>query len=262
MCADCELVFSRRIPTDQELYDYYDGYRREFISEITLRRYDEILEGLEGYRQTNNLLDVGCGAGYFLLRAQERGWNVFGTEFTDEAVQHCRSKGVTMHQGQLDHTAFQGLQFDVITSFEVIEHIHNHREELGHFDRLLRPGGAAYLTTPNFNSLSRKVMGARWGMVHYPEHLTYFTPISMKRMFEPRGYDVKKIVTTGLSISQLKNHFLGTNESHNTEGSSDQQLRERMEASSSMGTVKRIANHVLNAFQLGDTIKATFVKNG
>lgn len=259
-CTQCGLVFCERIPTEQELTEYYTGYRREFISEITLKRYDEILDRFESFRQTNNLLDVGCGAGYFLQRAKAKGWNVFGTEFTDEAVEHCGSKGINVLQGKLDPDRFDGKKFDVITSFEVIEHINNPNEEIANFRTLLHTGGAVYVTTPNFNALSRRLLGPRWDRIEYPEHLTYYTVWTLKKLFGNHGFKAKEIISTGISISTLKNRITGTQEQHNAEGSTDQELRGKMEAPGPWALAKTSVNTALSALQSGDTLKGFFIK--
>src|SRR6185436_15667294 len=108
---------------------------------------------------TNNLIDIGSGDGYFPEHAKQHGWNVFGTEFTDAKVEFSRKKGITMHKGVLDVQNYSPGFFDIIISVEVLEHINNPREEIAKFRELLRPGGAVYLTTPNFNSVSKLMLG-------------------------------------------------------------------------------------------------------
>ncbi len=153
-CVDCGFVFVQKIPSAQELLDYYDGYgRNDYLSPITIKRYNELLDSMEEYRKTNRILDVGCGIGYFLVVAKERGWEVYGTEYTDKALEICRGKGIRMQQGELDPSHFEMESFDIITSSEVLEHINYPVEEISKFHSLLRPGGLFYLKTPNFNSL-------------------------------------------------------------------------------------------------------------
>ena len=87
-CMSCKFVFCNRIPTNDELLNHYKKYNRgNELSPITLLRYNELLDKFEQFRQTNNILDIGCGDGYFLEAAKNRGWNVYGTEFTDEAIE-------------------------------------------------------------------------------------------------------------------------------------------------------------------------------
>src|SRR5688572_25191665 len=96
-CSGCGFVFSKKKPTDHELERHYSLYPRSgAISSITIKRYHQLLDKFEKYRVTNNLIDVGCGDGFFLETAKKRGWNVYGTEFTDEAIEVCERKGISM----------------------------------------------------------------------------------------------------------------------------------------------------------------------
>ena len=151
------FVFSSRIPTEEGLIAYYSnypiGYNAE--SEITNIRINEVLDEFEKFRNTNNMLDVGCGPGIFLVEAKKRGWNVYGTEYTDKQIEYLNDRDIKTFKGKLTNEAFEPDFFDVIISSEVIEHINNPVEEMQHFNRLLRKGGLVYITTPNFNSIER-----------------------------------------------------------------------------------------------------------
>ena len=169
-CQSCSFVFSELIPSEQELKEHYEKYgRNDYLSPITIKRYHELLDDFDSFRKTNKILDVGCGIGYFLEEAKNRGWEVFGTEFTDEAVKICSSKGINMKQGILDPSNYN-FEFDIITSFEVLEHINNPTVEINKFYDLLREGGLVYITTPNFNSLLRYKLKSAYNVICYPEH--------------------------------------------------------------------------------------------
>ncbi|MBA3900874.1 MAG: methyltransferase domain-containing protein, partial [Bacteroidetes bacterium] len=123
LCTSCKFVFSIKKPTDEELEKCYQKYSRSNqISPITIRRYNELLDTLEKYRKSNNIIDVGSGDGYFLLEAKKRGWNVYGTEFEARAIENCVEKGIKMEKGVLNPENYDNEFFDVITSFEVVEH--------------------------------------------------------------------------------------------------------------------------------------------
>ena len=69
-CRNCGMVFTQRIPTAQELESYYSNYgSTHYLSELTIKRYHELLDMFEKFRQTNNILDVGCGGGFLLRRS-------------------------------------------------------------------------------------------------------------------------------------------------------------------------------------------------
>lgn len=258
-CGVCQFVFCKRKPTTYELNTHYNLYPRgNSISEITLKRYEELLDTFEPFRKTNNIIDVGCGDGFFLIVAKNRNWNVFGTEYTQEATEVCRRKGIEMTQSPLSPTLYQAGFFDVITSFEVIEHINTPRRELAAFEIILRQGGIVYVTTPNFNSISRDMAGSRWNIIEYPEHLCYYTKHSLEKLFREANFSLLNISTTGISLNRLKKHFYGsTLQSAN----SDEVVRMKIEQNLILGVLKRAVNVLLSFFGKGDAIKASFQKS-
>lgn len=260
-CSNCGFVFAQKVPTSEELEEHYKGYgRNDYLSPITIKRYHELMDQMEPYRKTNKLLDVGCGIGYFLEVAKERGWEVYGTEYTDEAVSICEEKGIKMQKGKLDPKYYDAESFDVITSFEVIEHINNPLEELGNFSSLLRKGGVVYVTTPNFNSLLRYRLKAAYNVITYPEHLSYYTPKTLKRVFKQSGFSCKKIETTGISLTRLKTSQGKTSEAFISETSTDEQLRNSIETKWYLQLAKRFINGALTLLGKGDSLKGWFVK--
>ncbi|HYV91960.1 MAG TPA: class I SAM-dependent methyltransferase [Chitinophagales bacterium] len=259
-CASCGFVFSQKIPTEQELIDLYNHYGRDdYLSPVTVKRFHQILDALEKFRQTNNLIDVGCGIGYFLEVAKERGWNVYGTEFTDDAVRICRDKGIMMHQGKLDPENYEPHSFDVVISIEVIEHINNPLEETRNFKSILRTGGCIYLTTPNFNALSRIILKEKWNVLAYPEHLCYYSPKTIRRLFKTQNFSKAKIETTGISITRMKSSMSQSHQTGIAANSEDEKLRSAIESNRALRLIKAVINRTLTFMHSGDNLKATFI---
>ena len=260
-CKNCHFVFSLQIPTQQELIAHYEGYGRDdYLSDITIKRYNEVLDEFEKYRKNNRILDIGCGVGYFLEVAKQRGWDVYGTEFTDEAVQICEDKGIQMHQGVLDPSNYQKEYFDVITSIEVIEHINNPLEETGNIAEILRQGGVFYFTTPNFNSLLRYRLKEGYNVIVYPEHLSYYTPKTINRLFKSQGFRKKWLKTTGISLTRYKTSQKVSNQDFISEQSDDEKLREKIDKSVMLELAKKVVNTVLTIFGVGDSLKGLYQK--
>ena len=260
-CKSCSFVFSEKIPSEIELINYYNGYgRNDYLSPITIKRYHELLDKMEVFRKTNRILDVGCGIGYFLEVAIERGWEVYGTEYTDKALEICSKKGINMMQGKLDSANYEQEFFDVITSFEVIEHINNPNQEIQHFQRILRKGGLVYITTPNFNSLLRYRLKEQYNVITYPEHLSYYTPYTLNKLFSLNGLKKKKIETTGISITRLKTSQNKSNEKFVSANSADEKLRTKFENKRALNYLKNSANLFLTILGCGDSLKGWFVK--
>ena len=260
-CKSCKFVFCERIPSKEELEEHYKGYgRNDYLSPITIKRYHEILDSFEPYRKNNKLIDVGCGIGYFLEAAKERGWEVYGTEFTEKAIQICSQKGIKMKKGILDPKNYMPEEFDIITSFEVIEHINNPIHELNSFHKLLRKGGLVYVTTPNFNSLLRYRLKSSYNNICYPEHLSYYTPKTLKKVFTSLGFMTIKIESTGISISRLKKSKGLVSEKAISPNSDDEKIRNQIENKKYLQHLKKIMNSILTITGKGDALKGWFIK--
>lgn len=157
-----------------------------------------IWEKLEKYRQTCMLLDVGCGFGLFLNEARRRGWEAVGVE----PAQHQADWG-RQHLGlqvlpDLDSRELQPGQFDVITLWDVIEHVADPGKLLTRCRELLRPGGLLLVKTPDGEGLLVK---EPWWLrpylvlyrhLVYPanplQHLYHFTGGMLEQLIDRSGF--------------------------------------------------------------------------
>lgn len=260
-CQFCTLVFSRVIPEKRQLENYYEQYGRDdYQSPITSLRYRQILKEFEDERKLNSLLDIGCGIGYFLQEAKTKSWNCFGTEFSTKAATICREKGIKIYEGELENIDFGDQKFDIITSFELIEHLIFPSAHVEKIYDLLRPGGILYITTPNFNSLNRRLLKDKWNVIVYPEHLSYFTKKSMDYLLSNYGFKKINLITEGISPERLMSSLKNFKVDHSSDQTSDEQLRNQIEGNGLLKAMKNIANSMLNSFELGESLKATYRK--
>jgi SAM-dependent methyltransferase len=199
---------------------------------------------------------MGCGLGFFLEEARDAGWDAHGSEFETRAVEINRSKGFNCLEAPIGVHTFDRGYFDVVTAFEVVEHLRDPSAEAAVIAHALRPGGLFYCTTPNFASLSRRVLGSNWAVVSYPEHLLYFTPSSLCRWLTRVGFVPLKVRTTGVSLAILQKRF---NLTPSTDPALDEeQLRVDIEKSPVLQTAKMAVNAALAVTRSGDTIKGHF----
>ena len=261
-CQNCTHIFSLKKPTSEELRSYYDNdySLTNYFSPITKKRFEELLDQFESFRKTNRILDTGCGHGFFLEIAKERGWEVYGTELSDLAIRDCESKGISMLKGTLNDTSFEDNYFDVIVSIEFIEHIINPKTYTCQLNRLVRSCGLVYLSTPNFNSLLRYRLKSDYDVISYPNHLSYFTTKTLRSLFESEGFKTKSIQTSGYSFTRQRTSKKESNQAFVSETSDDEMLRYRIEKNSFLKLGKSIINFFLRLFRIGDSLKGTFVK--
>lgn len=262
-CNTCNFIFSKAIPSNEELEEYYSSEYEltEFFSPITAKRYEEILDRFEHLKKTKNLLDVGTGSAFFAEIAIKRGWNVYGTELTDQTIQAAEQKGIKMSKGKLEDIQFESDFFDLVICIEVIEHVSYPVSFVNEVQRTLRSGGAVYISTPNFDSYLRRKLKGQYDVIGYPNHLSYFTSKTLKSLFTKHGFAKKSLVTNGISRTRLKTSTGQSNQAFVSETSDDEILRHRIEKKWHLRVLKKAANSILNLFNLGDSIKATFIKN-
>lgn len=260
-CRSCKLVFAHKIPSTNELNEHYKNYSYEgdaTLSEMTRAAYLKLLDEFEKFRKTNRILDAGCGRGWFLEEAKKRGWEVYGTEFSDKAIGVCSAKGINMKHGALSPDMFAENFFDVITSFEVIEHINSPLADLKAIHSFLRKDGLLYCTTPNFNSVMRYYLKEKYNVIEYPEHLTYYTKRTLKHTIEKFPFKRIKFLSTGISITRIK-QSLGQNQPTSAQ-SSDDNVREAISKKWYLDLAKRILNTIFTWTNTGLTLKAYYIK--
>jgi 2-polyprenyl-3-methyl-5-hydroxy-6-metoxy-1,4-benzoquinol methylase len=262
-CTSCSFVFMKKIPSEEELANHYSSYsyRQEgYLSPITIKVYNRILDSFERYRKTNRILDVGCGRGYFLDVAKQRGWEVFGSEFSETAVKLCSGKGINMLHGKIHEHSFRDNFFDIITSFEVIEHINNPKEDLNAIYGMLRKGGGFYCTTPNFNSIMRFYLKDKFNVISYPEHLAYYTTKTLEKVVCETGFKKHRIISTGISVTRIKNSLGKATEKNFSKESTDEILREKIENNLALGIAKKLMNYLFTITGTGLSLKGFFIK--
>lgn len=256
------FVFCSKIPSQEELIAHYNTYSRaEITSPVTKTRYNELLDAFEPYKVTGRILDVGCGVGLFLVEAKKRGWEVHGTEFTAKAIDICLGKGINMAKGKLSPLSYEPGSFDIVTSFEVLEHINNPLEEVRNINSVLRKGGLFYFTTPNFNALERLILRDKYNIITYPEHLCYYTKKTVHHLLSNNGFSGGTVVTTGVSINRiLGSSGIGSPEAGVTKTLNDEEIREGFETSSG-ALAKRVLNYFLDLFGIGNSLKGYYHKS-
>lgn len=225
-CKICHTFYVNPRPPSEVLDWFYQGspnyaYWNEVIfpaseaarlERIFVPRVDQLLELCQKYSvDTKAILEVGAGFGTFCAEVQKR--NVFrrvvAVEPTPDLANTCRGRGLEVLEQPVEQIQLDiGELFDVVASFEVIEHLFSPKDFIGHMLRLLKPGGIIMLACPNGQGFDIQTLGIASNTVDH-EHLNYFNPESLAGLLAQSGLDVLESFTPGkLDADLVRNKIL------------------------------------------------------
>lgn len=224
-CAVCGFVHVTPIPSDNELLsmyskEFYQHMKPEYIhkdeSELEYWNltFDDKLDVLEKYvnKQSKSILDIGCGAGFFLMRAKTRGWDVVGIEPSEMAAEYAESHGIPIVRNLFQNLDLKEIgKFDAVHMKFFLEHTPSPAGVIQECKSLLNDNGMLVIEVPNdYNPLQdtvKKVLGKKEYWLAPPEHLNYFNFESLSRLLEKNGFSVvSKESTFPLELFLLMGH--------------------------------------------------------
>jgi SAM-dependent methyltransferase len=275
-CRECQTLYTPYSPWYSSEYFYLGYYLKpeEVDTPAFVKtRLDEIAVGFAPYRQTNRLLDLGCGAGDLLQTARKNGWQGQGLDVSSHAAKHVRELGFEVFEGELRAAEFPRAQFDVVTAAELLEHVFEPRALVQEVARILRPGGLLWLTTPHARGLSARLLGLKWQCIWPPEHLQLFSIAGLKALLRDAGFRDVRVDTTGGNPMEIW-HAMGgawnamrgaksaaqTVDQHFDRVLTSYELNESLMKSRSRRALKSTVNSFLNLSRLGDSMKVFAVR--
>lgn len=188
-CSDCGLCFRSFRPAPDQLAALYRAaddriYEAEAANRLkTAARHRKVV--LRYCPRAGKVLDIGSASGAFLKLMVDAGWTAYGVEPSASQCDRARrilGKDATLQQCGLEAAVLPS-DFDVVTLWDVLEHVPDPVGFLSHCSSLLRSGGYLALNTPQIDSLIAKALGYRWPLL-LAEHLNYFTVESLRRCGE------------------------------------------------------------------------------
>jgi SAM-dependent methyltransferase len=254
-CGCCGTLFAQ-VPQDREpppsLYDsLYAG--EESAPQAIRRTIEEWVMAAAPYRLTGRWLDVGYGAGGLLAAATEHGWEAYGTEASAVALALGRQRGWRVAASS-EELGCPAQSFDVISLVELLEHLPDPGAMLGRAAALLRPGGLAFITTPNARSLNCRLLGHRWAVVAPPDHRVLFTRKGLSSLLQRHGLAAFAIRTSGFNPSDIMR--LMSRRAQNVDRVAvGRAVLTAADASPMRRSIKRVLNALLDQTRMGDTLK-------
>jgi 2-polyprenyl-3-methyl-5-hydroxy-6-metoxy-1,4-benzoquinol methylase len=209
-CLQCNTIYVN--PIFNEKY-YEDTYKSEeyqhVVSELGHSSHDYRVERFgkervqkiaQFFSNKNDIsfLDVGCSTGFVVEAAQQLNWNALGVDLNPAAINFGKSRGLPLENKKIQD--IEGMTFDAIGMFDVLEHVPFPKEILDHAYRLLNPGGIIYLYVPNYDSASRVLMGEDAHFIWPSHHLTLYTPETLQLQMEKSNFKFEWFETEGLDM--------------------------------------------------------------
>lgn len=199
-CSRCGLIYINPRPWLDELSGYYpddyEAYSPTGTSTMA-RRWRQrhgfrILRRFIGrYHPAGALLDVGCATGGFLAHMRRHGWHVQGVEMNSRMAAVAREvRGLKIFGGPFVEFEADGNTFDVITMWDVLEHLPSPMASLQRVGDLLSSQGVFIFTVPNLQSFDARLFGDCWIGWDAPRHLYLFSPGVLKELLTKTGFEV------------------------------------------------------------------------
>lgn len=204
-CKKCGLIYTNPIPSEKSMDEFYfqvwkerrkggkytnvDG-SIEFLISMSNRR----LEKLENiYRKKGTILDIGTGIGVFTGVAKERGWQVEGLEFNKNDCDYAEKNfGITLLQENF-YNFSNDRKYDVVTMFEVIEHLRTPLKDLKKIGEIVKKDGMLVIATPIVDSLHAKKEGLNAANWYVVSHLSYFSFDILRNYLDSAGFKIVEV---------------------------------------------------------------------
>lgn len=214
-CDECGLIYGNPLPAEESLNRYYSLISKEKFGgiygniddrfEFLVSMANKRLEKTEKYTGgPGSILDIGTGIGVFTGIALDRGWNAEGLEFTPEDCEYAREKfGLKLKQENF-YDFNEDRKYDVVTLFEVIEHLHNPLKDLKQINNLIKEGGLLVVATPIQDTLygkKTKENNVFWNVV---THLSYFTRDVMVKYLQDSGFEIIEISGSNEGMGRME----------------------------------------------------------
>ncbi|HXD75099.1 MAG TPA: methyltransferase domain-containing protein [Vicinamibacterales bacterium] len=228
ICRSCGMMYNGDFPHPKDVgatfdENYYRNVQAEAFAHVggaghdaSRPIYEMGMAVVEKRAGKGRVLDVGCAFGSFIELAKSRGWTASGVEVSPYSSKFAReSRGLDVFTGDLaDYTA-AAESFDLVTLWDVIEHVREAQGTLTRAARLLKPGGHLMLTTDNYRSLLSMLAAVSYygtfGRLTYaverffiPFNSCYLTHADVSRMAGRTGF--REVFFTGIDypIEKIK----------------------------------------------------------
>jgi SAM-dependent methyltransferase len=203
-CDDCGQLYQSPRPTQAAIGRYYpaayqpfgkaieDATSNAFVRWLRHRQLRTRCVQVSRLRGAGALLDVGCSTGLFLNEMRRYGqWRLAGIEIDPNAAAYAADRfGLDVFCGPVEAAPWPPRSFDVVTLWDVLEHLPDPRGALRRLGDLLAEGGLLIASVPNLDSVDAGRFGRFWTGLDAPRHFSVFRKRDIVRLMEETGYRV------------------------------------------------------------------------
>ncbi|MGF7182409.1 class I SAM-dependent methyltransferase [Tunturiibacter psychrotolerans] len=190
-CSACSLVWLSSPPRPEEMHLHYTEAYHKLISgagDNSVKRWKGRKADLVQQKRSGALLDLGCSSGSFLESMRSESWKLYGIEMSPECAKAAEARcGAQVFVGNILDAPFPPESFDVITCFDVLEHLFEPRQVMEKVATWLKPGGIFFVQVPNIDSAEARAFGTYWHGLELPRHLFHYSPESLRFLAESTG---------------------------------------------------------------------------
>ena len=250
-CTSCGMIFASPVPESYIDGSFYEDAGRPFYlspeklsGDYSPVRFTRELRLFREACLSGKVLDVGCSNGAFLFQLGQRfpgDYELFGTDVSGPPLDYAESKGIKTIRRDFLAADFPANNFDAITLWAVLEHVSEPACFVQQAARLLKPGGICIVLVPNWNSLARRILNARYRYI-LGQHLNYFDQATLSRLVAGH-FEVTRIVYTHFNPFVIKADFRGAREPSSAERA--QLLQKTNRLKEGKGTLLKNAYHVV-----------------
>jgi 2-polyprenyl-3-methyl-5-hydroxy-6-metoxy-1,4-benzoquinol methylase len=190
-CRHCHLTYVNPIEKVGKTNEYYSKAKNTHaptIRESYLRTAKSQVHLIQEYASGANLLDIGCAQGFFLFSACQAGYSTKGIEISQDAAEYARREfGLDIEAKPFEELRLAENHFDVVTLWQVLEHVPYPLVILKEVHRILKPGGLLAVSTPDIGGIPAKILGKRWWDIKRL-HVNQFTTKTLTDILQNAGF--------------------------------------------------------------------------
>lgn len=224
-CAACGLWLNHPAPSKEEIEKIYAGYHEnwgvvgsdeEMHRKMRYMTFDRLLSEVEKFRKpAGKLLDIGCAIGICLEAAEMRGWDVYGIDISEKAIEIARRRfGPKVRVLDFEISQETPSKFyDLVIMTDVLEHLKDVKSAMKRVCDMLTPGGIVVIVTIDTECFYAKLMGKNWVHIRR-DHLTYFSKRNLAELLRKTGFEVLSFKNSykSLNLYYLKDYMRQTRE--------------------------------------------------